>query len=195
MIGFAVMIYTFESYWRKMISGIRAIYERAGENGALLCPPHPDYGGSMFDVRLERISRKLVMNRISTLRFDYRSVETALKDARICFDWLKREHDRVAVIGYSFGSVIASNICGDALVLISPLRRIDGFELGDCETPKLLVIAKRDQIVSLRESLEIARTLSEPKEIAILDTDHLYSGKFDILAEKVSEFVVRLMKS
>lgn len=178
-----------------MISGIRVIYERAGENGALLCPPHPDYGGSMFDVRLERISRKLVLNRISTLRFDYRSVETALKDARICFDWLKKEHDRVAVIGYSFGSVIASNICGDVLVLMSPLKRIDSYELRDCKVPKLVVIAKRDQIVSLRESMEIARSLSEPKETLILDTDHLYFGKFDILAEKVSEFVVKFLKS
>ncbi len=177
-----------------MIDGVRVFYERAGERGALLCPPHPRYGGSMFDVRLERISRKLVMNKISTLRFDYISVETALKDAEVCFSWLKSEHEAVAVIGYSFGSVIASNVCGDVLVLISPLRRIDGFELRDCEVPKLIVIAKRDQIVSLNESMEIARSLSEPKEIAILDTDHFYFGKFDVLAEKVSEFVVKHLR-
>jgi len=177
-----------------MIDGIRVFYERAGEKGALLCPPHPQYGGSMFDVRLERISRKLVMNRISTLRFDYRSVESAINDAKVCFDWLKREHKSVAVIGYSFGSVIASNICGDVLVLISPLKRINGFELKDCEVPKLIVIAKRDQIVSLNESMEIARSLSEPKETLILDTDHFYFGKFDVLAEKVLEFVVRHLR-
>jgi len=174
-----------------MIGGIKFIYERAGENGALLCPPHPRYGGSMFDVRLERISRKLVEKGISTLRFDYRSVESALNDAIICFNWLKRNHSAVAVIGYSFGSVIASNICGDVTVLISPLKKIDGYELKDCKGPKLIVIAKKDQFISLDESIEITKTLSEPKEEVTLDTDHFYFGKFDVLAEKVSEFVVK----
>ncbi len=174
-----------------MIDGIRIIYENRGEKAALLCPPYPEYGGSMFDVRLERICQKLVEKNISTLRFDYRSVRSALEDAKICFKWLKTMHDAIAVIGYSFGSVIASNICGDLLVLISPLKRIDGFELKDCKVPKLVIYARRDQIVSLDESLEIVKYLSEPKEVIELDTDHFYFGKFDVLAESVSEFVVR----
>ncbi len=174
-----------------MIGGIRVIYERAGENGALLCPPHPRYGGSMFDVRLERISRKLILNRISTLRFDYRRVETALKDAKTCLDWMRERHERVAVIGYSFGSVIASNVCGDVLVLISPMKSVNGYGIGDCKVPKLVVVAKRDQFVSLKESIEIFRNLSDPKEFAILDTDHLYTGKFDVLSDVVSGFVSR----
>lgn len=174
-----------------MIDGIRIIYENRGEKAALLCPPHPEYGGSMFDVRLERLSQKLIEKNISTLRFDYGSVESALRDAEICFKWLKSMHDAVAIIGYSFGSVIASNLCGDLLVLISPLKRTDGFELKDCRVPKLVVYAKRDQIVSLNESLEIVKSLSEPKEVIELDTDHFYFGKFDLLAESVSEFVAR----
>jgi len=177
-----------------MIDGIRIIYENRGEKAALLCPPHPEYGGSMFDVRLERISQKLIENNISTLRFDYRSVESALKDAQTCFKWLKSRHSAVAVVGYSFGSVIASNLCGDLLVLISPLKRVDGFELNDCNVPKLIIYAKRDQIVSPNESLEIVESLSEPKEIIELDTDHFYFGKFDVLAESVSEFVARYLR-
>ena len=167
---------------------MRTIYDRAGERAVLLCPPHPEYGGSMYDVRLERISRKLILRRISTLRFDYRSVKTALDDAKICFEWLRERHESVGVLGYSFGSIIASYICGKALALLSPLRSIDGYELRDCEVPKLVVIAKRDQFVSLKDSLSILSTLSEPKSVAILDTDHLYTGKFDVLSEVVAEF-------
>ncbi len=174
-----------------MIDGISISYERAGKNAVLICPPHPKFGGSMHDVRLMRISRRLVSKGVTTLRFDYRSVESALRDAEICFEWLKNVHENVGVIGYSFGSIIASNICGDCLVLISPLGSSDGYVLRDCEKPKLIVIAKRDQFVSVRESLELARSLSEPKEMVILDTDHLYTGKFDVLTDIVLEFVLK----
>ncbi len=167
---------------------LRTIYNRAGERAVLLCPPHPKYGGSMYDVRLERISRKLILRRISTLRFDYRSVEKAVEDAKICFECLKERHGSVGVLGYSFGSVIASHICGNAIALLSPFRRIDGYELRDCDAPKLVVIAKRDQFISLRDSLSILGLLSEPKRVVILETDHFYTGKFDVLSDIVAEF-------
>ncbi len=178
-----------------MIDGVRVSYERAGRNAVLICPPHPKFGGSMHDVRLMRISRRLVGKGISTLRFDYRSVKSALKDAEICFEWLKGMHEKVGVIGYSFGSIVASNICGDCLVLISPLRSSDGYVLKDCKKPKLIVIAKRDQFLSIRESLELVRSLSEPKEVVILDTDHLYVGKLDVLTDVVSKFVLSQLES
>ncbi len=163
---------------------LRTIYRRAGDGAVLMCPPHPDYGGSMYDVRLERISRKLVANGISTLRFDYRSVDSAVEDARTCFDWLRNRHSRVGVLGYSFGSTVAMHLCGDAMVFISPVESIP----FDCGSPKLVVIAKRDQFVSLKRSLEIAKAIPEPKGISILDTDHLYTGKFDVLSEIVAKF-------
>jgi alpha/beta superfamily hydrolase len=176
-----------------IIDGIKGIYEKRGNISTLLCPPHPDMGGSMFDVRLERICNELNKANVSTLRFDYRSVESAVEDARICLQWLKDRHDIVAVVGYSFGSVVASSIADDAdlLILISPLKSIEHLKLRDSRIPKLIIYARFDQIVSLKESKEIANSLSQPKEVVELDTDHFYFGKFDVLARTVREFIER----
>ena len=176
-------------------SAIRATYIVRGTRGALLCPPHPLMGGNRFDVRLERIAAELHKINYSTLTFDYRTPFRGgvgeIEDARSCLLYLKERHDFVAVIGYSFGSVVASNIAdeADALVLISPLKRVNEIELRDSNVPKLIIIARYDEIVSFKESEEIAKMLSEPKKVVVLDTDHFYTGMYLELAKEIAEFL------
>ena len=181
-----------------VVNGIRASYEVRGEKGVLLCPPHPLMGGNRFDVRLERISAALNKAGFSTLRFDYRQPfrngTGEIEDARYMLLYLKERHEFVAVVGYSFGAVVTSNIAGegDALVLISPLKKLHEIELKDSITPKLIVYASYDDIVSVDESKEIAEMLSEPKEVVKLDTDHFYMGKMDSLVKEVMDFLLRV---
>ena len=177
---------------------IKATYEIAGDKAALLCPPHPLMGGNRFDVRLERICRELHGTGFSTLRLDYRTPYRngtgEIEDARLCLRYLKERHPFVAVIGYSFGSIVSSNIAaeGDALVLVSPLGKIDEMSLKDAKVPKLIVYATRDDIVPVEESRRIAESLSEPKKVLELDTDHFYFGKFDELSKAIAEFLKAL---
>ncbi len=178
-----------------VVDGIRASYEVRGERGVLLCPPHPLMGGNRFDVRLERISSALNKAGFSTLRFDYRQPfrngTGEVEDARYMLLYLKERHESVAVVGYSFGAVVASNIAdeSDALVLISPLKKLHEIELRDSTIPKLVVYASYDDIVSADESREIAEMLSEPKEVIELETDHFYTGKMDVLSEEITKFL------
>ncbi|WP_456368757.1 alpha/beta hydrolase [Geoglobus sp.] len=175
--------------------GIRASYEVRGERGVLLCPPHPLMGGNRFDVRLERISSALHKSGFSTLRFDYRQPfrngTGEVEDARYMLLYLRERHDFVGVVGYSFGAVVASNIAdeSDALVLISPLKKLHEIELKDSSVPKLVVYASHDEIVSAEESREIVEMMSEPKKVVELETDHFYTGKMDVLSSAVSEFL------
>ena len=184
-----------------IVNGIRGTYEtgnKATTFAALLCPPHPLMGGNRFDVRLERIANELHKIGFSTLRFDYRKPFRSgigeVEDAMICLEYLRQEHTFVAVVGYSFGSVVASNIGGDALILISPLKKIDDIELRDAKVPKLIVFATKDSLIPLSESIEIFDSLSPPKEFLELETDHFYFGKFDILAKSVADFLRRVVE-
>lgn len=176
------------------IKSIKATYENLGSHAVLLCPPHPLMGGSRFDDRLQRIAKKLSKSGISSLRFDYRDYRRGLgeiEDAKLCLEFLKKEHRKVAVLGYSFGSVVASNVAEmcDLAIYVSPLPSIDSIEFRDAKNTKYFVIARRDQFVSFSESLELYSKASEPKDCLILDTDHFYFGKFDLLAEKICEFI------
>ncbi len=181
-----------------VVGNIRGTYFVKGEKASLLCPPHPLMGGNRFDVRLKRICKRLHEIGYSTLRFDYRQPFRngvgEVEDARIMLRYLKERHEFVAVIGYSFGSVVASNVAdeGDVLILISPLKKINEIELRDSKKPKLIIYAIYDEIVSLKESREMAEMLSHPKEILELETDHFYSGKFDVLAESIANFLLKL---
>ncbi len=176
-------------------NGIRGSYDVRGERSALLCPPHPLMGGNRFDVRLERISHALNKIGFSTLRFDYkkpfRDGIGEVEDAKKMFLYLKQRHEFVAVIGYSFGSVVASNIANDsdALVLISPLKKIGSIELKDSVAPKLVIFASYDDIVPINESKEIFEILSEPKKMVELETDHFYTGKMDALVREITAFL------
>ncbi len=177
---------------------IKGTYEVKGDKAALLCPPHPLMGGNRFDVRLERIANELHKIGFSTLRFDYRqpfrSGIEEIEDAKTCLEYLKESYSFIAVIGYSFGSVVASNIAEEcnALVLISPIKKIDDIELKDSKVPKLIVFATKDNFVSVGESKEIFDFLSPPKEVLKLETDHFYFGKFDVLARSVADFLKRV---
>lgn len=177
------------------IEGIRATYSVRGENAVLMCPPHPLMGGNRFDVRLERISSELLKINVSTLRFDYaepfRGGLGEIEDAKKCLSYLKDRHNKVAIVGYSFGSVVASNIAEycEAAVYLSPLPRINSIKFSDAEVPKLFIIATRDQIVSVEESMKLFSEASQPKDILKLDTDHFYFGKFDVVAKAVADFI------
>ncbi|MCX7999249.1 MAG: dienelactone hydrolase family protein [Leptospiraceae bacterium] len=176
------------------IKSIKATYENLGDYAVLLCPPHPLLGGNRFDERLERVVKKLSKANISSLRFDYRDYRKGLgeiEDAKICLEFLRGKHKKIGILGYSFGSVVASNVANlcDLAVYISPLPSIDAIEFEDTKNPKFFVIAKRDQFVPLSDSLEVISKASEPKDFIILDTDHFYFGKFEFLAEKVCEFI------
>ncbi|MDI3496965.1 alpha/beta hydrolase [Archaeoglobus sp.] len=180
-----------------VVDGIRATYNIRGERAALLCPPHPLMGGSRFDVRLERIAAELTKRNVSVLRFDYqrpfRSGIGEVEDAKKCVAYLKDRHDKIAVIGYSFGSVVASNVAEycDAAVYISPLPEINSIYFKDAEIPKLFIIATRDQFVSLEESVKLYEQASKPKEVVKVETDHFYFGKFDFIAKITADFIER----
>lgn len=181
-----------------VINSIRATYDVVGEKALLLCPPHPLMGGNRFDVRLERVINEIKKQDFSTLSFDYktpfRNGVGEVGDARACVRYLRERHNFVAIFGYSFGSVIASNVADecDAAIYLSPIPKINEIEFKDCKIPKLFIIAKNDQIVSLNDSRKIVEKASNPKEVVELDTDHFYFGKFDVMAKSVVDFLTKL---
>ena len=100
--------------------------KQAGERVALLCHPHPLYGGSMHDGVLQTAGNACLTQGISTLKFNFRGVGTSagisgrgdfiakdntklspeVGDVIAAYDWLKQnaQLSNIIVVGYSFGA-------------------------------------------------------------------------------------------
>src|ERR1700722_3176938 len=89
--------------------------DAAPVEGALVCHPHPQHGGTMHNKVVYRIARGLRRTQAVVLRFKYRGVglsegiydrgEGELEDARAALDYLQGRYAGLAVTlaGFSFG--------------------------------------------------------------------------------------------
>lgn len=111
---------------------------------AVLCHPHPLYGGSMHDAVLSTLARLLAEQGIAALRFNFRGVGSSegahddgigeLDDLHAVLAWLEAHHPGRAVLlaGYSFGAGIVSRLLADpkshrierALLVAPPVGRL-----------------------------------------------------------------------
>jgi alpha/beta superfamily hydrolase len=178
-------------------------------SGVVICHPHPQYGGSMETDLVVSVAEALRTRGLATLRFDFRGVGTSggvyddgrgeVDDVQAAATLLRQRLDvsRVALVGYSFGSVMALR-AGVAepqkttgVVAIAPPIRMVGLDfLAGFPVPLAFVTGDRDQfcpletIESVRERFAPASTLS-----LVPGADHFFGGHLDALASRVAELV------
>jgi alpha/beta superfamily hydrolase len=96
---------------------------------AIVCPPHPQYGGDRFNNVVTALFAALPVAGVAALRFDFRRQFSGgageRLDAIAALDVLDREVPEVPLvaIGYSFGAIVALHLDDDrvaALGLVAP---------------------------------------------------------------------------
>src|SRR5579872_5193346 len=129
------------------------------KHAALVCHPHPLYGGTMHNKVVFHAMKALNSFGFSVLRFNFRGAGLSqgehdhgngeANDVRMALDWLEREfHLPLILAGFSFGAAVGLRVaCPDARVqavigLGLPVDaigdRVYYFEcLQDCSKPKL----------------------------------------------------------
>ena len=164
--------------------------------GVLLCPPHPMYGGSRQDSRLVAIAEELAESGICALCLDY-SVYTGgteeIKDTLFILEHMSKTMTSTGLLGYSYGAVVASNAAAQfqnlkGLVLVSPLRKINGMEIALSSTCKKLIIYGSCDALVTEDIDEIYDLSKGDKQRLGLDTDHFYCGYERDVARAVVEF-------
>jgi uncharacterized protein len=181
---------------------------------AVVCHPHPLYGGTMHNKVVFRAAKAAVKVGVPALRFNFRGVGQSQgkfaegigerEDARAALSYLVNRFPKIPVcmMGFSFGSVVALAVGAaeaDVNFLVGLGVPVDssGYEfLEQSSKPKLIVQGARDEF-GPREKVEaLVASFQEPKRLHFVeDVDHFFKGKLAELESTIEEFLRGILKN
>jgi uncharacterized protein len=175
---------------------------------AVVCHPHPLYGGTMHNKVVFQTAKALHARGATVLRFNFRGVEHSegehdrghgeQDDVRAAIDCLSAEFPGrpVLLAGFSFGSSVGLRVgCGDERIervigLGLPVDNVDMSFLGTCTKPKLLIQGGNDQFGARARLETLFGTLPEPKQLVIVEgADHFFTGQLEKVAATIDAWL------
>ncbi|SRR5258708_187928 len=163
---------------------------------AVVCHPHPLYGGTMHNKVVYQVGKTLDRAGLPVLRFNFRGAGKSegkhdnargeCDDVRTALDFLAAEFPGVPLLvaGFSFGCLVGLRAgCEDARVtdLIGLGAPVDGSDfsyLRQCAKPKLFVQGDRDQFGARAKLEALVSSLPGANEVVFVpDSDHFFTGK------------------
>lgn len=171
---------------------------------AVVCHPHPQYGGNMYNNVVMAATEGLLSRGIAALRFNFRgAAESAPDDVRAALRHVATLDDvdagRIGLAGYSFGAGAAATVADaaiPALALIALPTRSGraGATLGEYRGPLLLMAGDQDDICDSGALETLAAGLSADIETKIvMGADHFWLGYEGELASVVGDFFARAL--
>jgi alpha/beta superfamily hydrolase len=189
---------------------LEAIVEDSGQAGsrfALVCHPHPLYGGTMDNKVVTTVARALQELAMPTLRFNFRGVgasagaydegrgETA--DAVAAATWAEQRWPgrRMVIAGFSFGAYIALRLAGeraaDWLITVAPpVELFDFSRICAPACPWLVVQGDADEVVDPNKVIAWVRSLKPAPRLAVLPgVGHFFHGHLRELRNAVVDAI------
>ncbi len=164
--------------------------------GAVVCHPHPQYGGSMYNNVVEAALEALWDKGFATLRFNFRGVGESegsygggvgeAQDAASAISYMRTqpglEGAPMVLVGYSFGAAAAWQAASqagplEALVLIAaPLRMMDT-ESAPRIGKILLIGGSQDSFCPAAELEQLSARLGKGASFRVIEgADHFFGG-------------------
>ncbi len=174
-----------------------------GRDCAVVCHPHPLYGGTMHNKVVHTTARALQELGFATVRFNFRGVGAsagAFDDGRgetddglaACdFAGARWPGARLTLAGFSFGAFVAYRLAGlrpaaRLYTIAPPVRRFDFERYPVPPVPWTVIQGDRDELVDHAQVLEWTGRLSPPPDVVILPgAEHFFHGRLHELREAV----------
>jgi len=184
--------------------------EAVPRGAAVVCHPHPLFGGTMHNNVVFRIARALQRAGLSVVRFNFRGVEQsegvhdgrggAEDDALAVLDWLAERHPGLPLwaAGFSFGARTVAALAArepriaHVLCVALPCKVFDCSGLATLGQPTLCLMAGLDQYGTLADLR--ARFPDLPAHIEtdeIEGVDHFFRGATPQLEARVRAHALR----
>jgi alpha/beta superfamily hydrolase len=183
---------------------------REGAPGVVVCHPHPAFGGRMDTPLVIALDEAISARGFSTVRFNFRGMGNSggkptggtheHEDVRLVARWMRERARKVALVGYSFGALMAMKAIADgedafAFAAVGfPTTILNEERVPDVERalatgiPWLFLQGDRDQFCEL----ERVRGWQRPNvELQTLDGEGHFFTNEDAVAERVAAFLAR----
>jgi alpha/beta superfamily hydrolase len=181
--------------------------------GAVVCHPHPLYGGDMDSAVVVTVARACAHGSLATLRFNFRGAGASggawddgrgeQDDVRAALAHLRRTlggDAAIALAGYSFGAAMAVAVAeaGEPLAGLAlvgpPLARSPWRPAGlPGVSGPVLVVAGADDAYCPGEALEaLRRALPDADVVVVGGADHFFSTGLDLLAGTVAAWAAAI---
>lgn len=164
---------------------------------ALVCHPHPLFGGTMDNKVVQTLARAFLQLGYRALRFNFRGIGASagawdegrgeIDDALAVAAALREPGLPFAVAGFSFGGYVASHVAqrlGDAerLVLVAPA--VSNFSPAPVSQDTVVIHGETDDVVPLAAVLDWARPSVLPVTV-VPGTGHFFHGQLPLLKQCV----------
>jgi alpha/beta superfamily hydrolase len=173
---------------------------------AVVCHPHPLFGGTMHNKAVYRLARGLRRAGTVVLRFNFRGVGKShgvhgnmlgeIEDARAALTQLRARYPELpfALAGFSFGSraimQLGCEIGGAQFLLAAGFAtRLGPVDfLADCRTPKVFIHSTHDEFGPRPDFERLYAQIAQPKQLVWIEAaDHFFAGALEELEERVKE--------
>jgi alpha/beta superfamily hydrolase len=169
---------------------------------AVLCHPHPLFGGTMDNKVVQTLARALVQRGHTAVRFNFRGIGASegawdegrgeVDDALAVVGAFRSAGQRLVMAGFSFGGYVAANAAArlaadppeaaERLVLVSPA--VVNFKVGAVPADTLVIQGQADDVVPMAAVLEWARPQSLPVTV-VPGAGHFFHGQLPVLKQIV----------
>ena len=175
---------------------------------ALVCHPHPLYGGTMHNKVIFQAAKSLDSFGIPVLRFNFRGAGLSAgvhdrglgerDDVRAALKFLTQEFPGIPLLvaGFSFGSIMGLRVgCETPQVtqligLGLPVNNADVSFLFDCAKPKLFVHGSNDEHGDLKKVEELVPEFAGENRLVVVDgVDHFFAGKLNEVDKAITDWL------
>jgi alpha/beta superfamily hydrolase len=189
---------------------IEAVAEEPGVRAplyAVVCHPHPLFGGTMDNKVVTTLARALQEVGIATVRFNFRGVgasagtfddgrgETADAAAVADYAALRWPGRELVLAGFSFGAFVALRLSQERatarlITVAPPVDRFDFSAQAPPGCPWLIVQGDADEVVDPQRVIAWVRSLDPQPRLTVLPgVSHFFHGHLPELREAVIDAI------
>ncbi|HZD95368.1 MAG TPA: alpha/beta fold hydrolase [Candidatus Sulfotelmatobacter sp.] len=183
---------------------------------ALVCHPHPLYGGTMHNKVVYHAMKALSGFGFPVLRFNFRGAglsdgehdkgQGEQADVRAALDWLESEYQLPIIFcGFSFGAATGMRVaCSDKRVMglislgtpVSAEGRVYTYHyIQSCSLPKLFVSGAQDQYGPEENIRKVVDLAPEPRELVVIEgAGHFFEGHLPEMQAAIQSWVTKYFK-